>query len=139
MSGRFLEPGERDPVVRRERLTDERIAGIASLAEALDFRVFIVELEGCHDKADLLERATKALGFPRSFGGNWDAWFDCLVDLSWHPAATGYVILFRNAQRLLQAAPESLDTALAIVGDACRVWADRGVTLRAFIDDSAAT
>jgi RNAse (barnase) inhibitor barstar len=111
------------------------MAGIAALARSLGYRVFTLDLHGCHDKTELLERSARGLGFPAWFGCNWDAWFDCLTDLSWHPIAPGYVILFRHTLLLQRTAPEALDTALAITEDAVRAWAERGVTLRAFVDD----
>ncbi|MGI9246161.1 MAG: barstar family protein, partial [Steroidobacteraceae bacterium] len=85
----------------------------------------------------LLDRAARALAFPDWFGRNWDAWFDCLSDLSGQPQAPGYVLLWRRALNLQQSSPEVLDTALAIVEDAARAWAERGVTLRAFVDVAA--
>ena len=44
------------------------------------------------------------------------------------------MLVLRHALGMHRTAPETLDTALAIVEDAARVWADRGVTLRAFVD-----
>lgn len=122
------------PSVRRVALGDDAVAGIEALAASLGLRVIEVDLGTCRDKGDLLDRTSKALAFPAWFGGNWDAWFDCLTDLSWQPPAAGYVLLLRHALRLRQTAPEALDTALAILEDAARVWATRGVTLRAFVD-----
>ena len=83
---------------------------------------------------DALRAISRALQFPDWFGGNWDAWFDCLTDLGWHAPAPGYVLVVRRALGMHRTAPETLDTALAIIEDAARVWADRGVTLRAFVD-----
>jgi len=120
--------------VQRLVLNDERVAGLRALAESLGYSVFDADLIGCHDKAGLLERLGRAMAFPDWFGGNWDAWFDCLTDLGWHPPAPGYVLVVRRALGMNRTAPETLDTALAIVEDAARVWSDRGVTLRAFVD-----
>ena len=120
--------------VQRVALNDDRVAGLRALADSLGYAVFDADLTGCHDKAGLLERLGRAMSFPDWFGGNWDAWFDCLTDLGWHPPAPGYVLVVRRARGMHRTAPETLDTALAIVEDAARVWADRGVTLRAFVD-----
>ena len=121
-------------VVQRATLDDARTDGLRLLAAALGYGVFEADLAGCHDKAGLLDRLARALSFPDRFGGNWDAWFDCLTDLGWHRPAPGYVLLCRRALGMHRSAPEALDTALAIVEDAARVWADRGVTVRAFVD-----
>lgn len=130
------EPGRNDAThgVQHVALSDERVAGLRALAAALGYTVFEADLGGCHDKAGLLERLARAMAFPEWFGGNWDAWFDCLTDLGWHAPAPGYVLVLRHALGAHRTAPEALDTALAIVEDAARVWADRGVTLRAFVD-----
>jgi hypothetical protein len=129
-------PGTNDDraCVQRIALNDERVAGLRAFAESLGYRLFEADLTGCHDKAGLLERLGRAMAFPDWFGGNWDAWFDCLTDLGWHAPAAGYVLVVRRALGMHRIAPETLDTALAIVEDAARVWAERGVTLRAFVD-----
>jgi hypothetical protein len=75
-----------------------------------------------------------ALAFPDWFGHNWDAFFDCLVDLGWQPRAGGYVVLLRHVAELRAAAPEALDTAFAICDDAARVWAERGVHFRVLVE-----
>lgn len=124
----------RAEAVRRLPLPDATVAGIEALAQSVGLRVHVVDLTGCATKADLLERAAAALVFPAWFGHNWDAWFDCLTDFSWLPAASGHVLLLRHASGLRQASPEVLDTALAIVEDAARVWAGRGTQFVAFID-----
>ena len=120
--------------VQRIALNDERVEGIRALATSLGYTVFEADLAGCHDKGGLLERLARAMAFPQWFGGNWDAWFDCLSDLGWQAPASGYVMVLRHALGMHRTAPETLDTALAIVEDAARVWADRGITLRAFVD-----
>ncbi|MBS0624875.1 MAG: barstar family protein [Verrucomicrobia bacterium] len=38
---------------------------------------------GIKEKKDLLNAISLGLFFPDYFGGNWDALFDCLIDLSW--------------------------------------------------------
>ena len=71
-------------------------------------------------------------GFPQWFGGNWDALFDCLADLSWRPAA-GHLLLLENAELFRREAPEVFDTAVAILQDVAVYWSRRNVTFRAFI------
>jgi len=119
-------------LVRDAALTDDTIRGLELLASSLDWPCYIVELSGCIDKAELLERCADALRFPSWFGQNWDAFFDCLADLSWRPAR-GYVLLLEHADTMRRDAPESLDTALAILGDAASAWESRGVPFRVFV------
>ena len=124
-------------LVRCVRLDDAGVRGIEEVSQSLGRPCFVVDLRDCHDKACLLERSAAALGFPDWFGHNWDGWFDCLADLSWQPVARGYVIVLRHADALRAAAPEAFDTAVTILGDASKVWADRDVELRVFIDADA--
>jgi Barstar (barnase inhibitor) len=91
------------------------------------------DLAGCVDKEELLARVAAALEFPGWFGRNWDAFFDCLADLSWLPAG-GHVLVLLNAAEMRERAPETLDTAMMIMRDAASVWTGRGEMLRVFLD-----
>ena len=91
-----------------------------------------IDLAGCSDKAGLLERTATALAFPDWFGGNWDAFYDCLADLGWRDAA-GWLLVLENTGDLRRHAPEALDTAVAILGDAAEAWQARGRVFRAFV------
>ena len=113
-------------------LTDEAVTEIFALARSLGFDCTRIELAGCSDKAEFLARIAAALGFPAWFGHNWDAFFDCLTDLSWRPAL-GYVLILEHATELKTTEPEVFDTALAILGDAATVWQARGAPFRAFV------
>ena len=113
-------------------LTPEAADAVLSLARSLGLDAVRIDLDGCVDKAGFLDRTAAALGFPAWFGGNWDAFFDCLADLGWRPAQ-GYVLVFENTGDLRRHAPESLDTALAILADAATSWDERGKPFRAFV------
>ena len=102
------------------------------LAASLGLDAVRIDLEGCSDKAGLLERVATALGFPEWFGGNWDALYDCLADLDWRET-TGWLLVFENTGDLRRHAPEALDTAVAILGDVAAAWAARGRVFRAFV------
>jgi RNAse (barnase) inhibitor barstar len=113
-------------------LTPEATAALCSLAGSLGFEAVHIDLAHCGDKTSFLERTAEALAFPAWFGQNWDAFFDCLADLSWRPAR-GYVLLLEQADTMRRDAPEALDTALAIMGDAASAWESRGVPFRVFV------
>jgi len=113
-------------------LTPEATAALCSLAGSLGFDAVRIDLATCGDKTSFLERMAEALAFPAWFGQNWDAFFDCLADLGWRPAR-GYVLLLEHADTMRCDAPEALDTALAILGDAASAWESRGVPFRVFV------
>jgi RNAse (barnase) inhibitor barstar len=76
-----------------------------------------IELAGCRDKADLLQRFARALRFPADFGDNWDALADCLRDLAWLPG-WGHLLLLDRADELQRAAPDAFAVLLGILDDA---------------------
>lgn len=48
---------------------------------------FVARLQGAFAKTELLAALQTALHLPPYFGHNWDALYDCLIDLSWlHPS-----------------------------------------------------
>ena len=111
---------------------DGTAAALQRLGASLGLDAVRIDLAGCSDKAGLLERVAAALAFPDWFGGNWDALYDCLADLAWREAA-GWLLVLENTGDLRRHAPEALDTAVAILGDAAEAWAARGRVFRAFV------
>ena len=118
--------------IRVGPLTNAAAADLCRKAEHQGWNCAHINLDGCVDKDELLRRIAVALGFPQWFGGNWDALFDCLADLSWRPAA-GHLLLLENAELFRREAPEVFDTAVAILQDVAVYWSRRSVTFRAFI------
>lgn len=50
---------------------------------AVDGTVVMRVPPNLHRKRQLMLEYVRRLGFPRYFGWNWDAFYDCLCDLSW--------------------------------------------------------
>ena len=120
------------PAVQSLEMTPQAATALVALAASLGLEAVRIDLAGCQDKAGFLERIAVALNFPAWFGANWDALYDCLTDLSWRQGQ-GWVLILENAHDLRQAAPETLDTALAIMTDAAVAWDERGLPLRVFV------
>ena len=134
-----MSPTGKTPDVRAERNEPQRVGAeqldaLIQAAKRAGHVVIPLDLRSCADKATLLTIASAAFDFPHWFGHNWDAFFDCLVDLASARRATGCVIILRNAAAMREHAPEALDTALGILEDAAKVWERRGVAMRTFID-----
>lgn len=91
-----------------------RSAAITRLAEAHGWRIYRLEGRGIGGKADLLTRSAEALRFPSYFGHNWDAFEECLNDMSWAPEEPA-LLLFDHAGRFAAAEPEQFATALEIL------------------------
>lgn len=105
---------------------------IAAATRELGFLFRHVDLAGCADKTDFLDRIAAALDFPAWFGRNWDALADCLGDLDWLPAP-GYVIVLEHADRFRVAAETDFVTALETLEGAAHEWADAGVPMWIFV------
>ena len=81
-----------------------------------------IDLAGATGKEALMGRVSRALGFPRWFGGNWDALEDCLTDLSWS-TADGHVLLIEGAGDMTG---DERGIFIDILASAAAWWADRG-------------
>ena len=113
-------------------LTPEAADAVVRLAQSLGLDAVRIDLDGCAEKSEFLERTAAALGFPSWFGGNWDAFFDCLADLSWRPAR-GHVLVFENTADMRRHAPEALDTAITILRDVAAARDQHGRPFRVFL------
>lgn len=107
----------------------DRLAKTALLHE---LRACRIDLAGCRDRDELLQRLSVSLELPPSFGYNWDALADCLRDLRWIPA-WGYVLLFDHVDDLRRAAEADFDILLGVLDDAATFGCDHEVPWFAFL------
>jgi RNAse (barnase) inhibitor barstar len=77
---------------------------------------------GLATERDLLNVLDEGLRFPDYFGGNWDALWECICDLSWLDHAQIIVI---HQDLPMKADAAQCRTYLSIMGDAVRYWARR--------------
>ena len=93
-------------------------------ASAQGLCCFHIDGEGIQSKKMFLETVSRAMEFPKYFGGNWDAMEDCMTDLSWKPAR-GYCLLYDHAGDFALATPGEFATALEIFRAASDFWASQ--------------
>jgi hypothetical protein len=114
-----------------QRLSDASKSGVYRASrsdEILDaasggtLEIARIGLDGVSEKEALMRRIAQALGFPRWFGGNWDALEDCLTDLSWSKAG-GHVLLIDGADGL---PGDERGILVDILASAASSWAERG-------------
>lgn len=96
--------------------------------EKAGWRLFYLDGREIHDKASFLQAVATAMEFPAYFRPNWDAFEECVNDLSWAPAQ-GYVILFDHAGRFELSAPRDWATAMDIFEDAVASWRSAGTPM----------
>lgn len=73
------------------------------------------------DDAQFFDEAGAALQFPYYFGENWDAFWDCIIDLTWLRAASFLVIIDR-VDFLLKDSDRSFSTLMKILDAANGYW-----------------
>jgi hypothetical protein len=84
-------------------------------------RIVPVRLVAARDKNAFLNAIAKALQFPDYFGHNWDAFYDCLLDLK-HGDGAGTLLVLREASGFARAEPEEFAAATATLEDAADYW-----------------
>lgn len=116
--------GELPPAVYR-LMSRAAVETVAERVEANGWRCFALNGDTIDNKSSFLAACASALHFPDYFGRNWDAFEECLNDLSW-VTAKGYVVLYDNAENFARNAPEEWDVAFDILGDAVGNWQKHG-------------
>lgn len=102
-------------------VTRSATAHIQNVAKARGLEFMQVDLKGVTGKTAFLKKAARGLGFPAYFGMNWDAFGDCLTDMSWRPAA-GYVILLNDYRSFAAKAPADAQVARRIFDSSAQYW-----------------
>ena len=98
---------------------------IADAAQAAGLALWRVDIGRVHDKQGLTALVAKTLAFPQWFGGNWDAFEDCLGDLSWHPAP-GYVLLLEHGKHFGAGHKQEFVTAVEVLDGVAQYWQGQG-------------
>lgn len=111
---------------------DEDIALLDIACGGAGLHTLRIDLQGCEDKARLLQRLADGLATPAGQGRNWDALSDQLRDLSWWPAS-GYALLLPHASALRDADETSFETLLDILDEAAVDWQARDIPFWAFL------
>ncbi len=106
-------------------MSDDIHADIEKASKVAKLAYFHIEGKKIEKKEQFLNHASVAMHFPDYFGGNWDAFADCLEDLSWHEAK-GYVVLFDHYDGLASHAHGQFDTLLEIFQSAVEFWREQG-------------
>lgn len=99
---------------------------IRRLAEDHGFIFFHIEGKTVDSKERFLAVVSKALRFPDYFGMNWDAFEDCLTDMSPYEDSDRYLIVYDGFEAFAAREPEEFNTAVEIFKDATSFWAYEG-------------
>lgn len=101
--------------------TRAQVKSFAATAAEQGWRFFYLAGQGITSKRQFLQACAQAMEFPAYFGHNWDAFEECIRDLSWLPAR-GYLLLYDDVANFARHSPDEWATAAAILGDAVQHW-----------------
>ncbi len=99
-------------------------------AAAAGHRFFHVDLHGCTGKKAVLVALGRAFAFPRWYGANLDALYDCLTDLPDKHGGPGFVVVVENLPRSGAFDADQRAALLDVFGDTIEDFARRGIALR---------
>ncbi len=98
---------------------------LSKVTEQRGLAFFLLDGRGIHDKDHFLATAARVMNFPDYFRPNWDAFEDCITDMSWHNAA-GFFIFYEAFDDLEKAAPSEFKTLLEIFKSSAEFWRKQG-------------
>lgn len=113
-------------------LPARHLAQLRPVADALGFSFAAVDLHAVRQRRTALQRIASSLQFPEGFGGNLDALFDSLTDLSWRQAA-GHVVVLSEAAALAKHDGD-LARLLAVFADASEDWRRQAIPFWVLVD-----
>ena len=99
---------------------------------AKEMRVVPVRLVAVRDKNAFLNALAKALQFPDYFGHNWDAFYDCLLDLE--HGQNGTLLVLRDASGFARAEQDEFAAAVDTLADAADYWKGEGKALLVVVE-----
>lgn len=112
--------GERSPGLYRVT-TEGNIDELSSLCKEYSFQFFHINGNDVTTKAEFFQASAKTMNFPDYFGDNWDAFSDCIDDLSWL-SADGYILLYTQPDNFANNDPSEWSIALDIFQEVVESW-----------------
>jgi RNAse (barnase) inhibitor barstar len=110
-----------------------RVQDLADEASELGQHFLYAHCANAQSKQEVLETIATSFLFPKHFGKNYDALYDCLTDLV-QKAGTqpGFVIVLEHLPIAQKFDKEGRETLLDVFREATEFWAERKVAFRVF-------
>lgn len=108
------------------------VPALVALADLAGWQHFVIDLRGVAHKLQFLDKCAQVMAFPSYARRNWDAFEECVNDLSW-THAPGYLLLLDRSRRFATNDSESWQTALDILREAAAHWQSRGITFSVLV------
>ena len=110
-----------------------RVPELAEEASRLGQHFLYANCAAAQTKAEVLETIATSFLFPKHFGKNYDALYDCLTDLVHKAGAQpGFVIVLEGLPATQKFDKEARETLLDVFREAAEFWAERKVNFRVF-------
>lgn len=107
------------------------LRAVQAAAKKAGFTLFHIDGRNIERKEQLLNHVATALRLPKSFGHNWDALEECLIDLE--ADGEGIVVYYDHIDGLLGAHPDQFETLVEILRDAVQSWKEDGTPMAVFL------
>ncbi len=117
--------GEKAPGIYRLTSRARPSSVLAAVADH-GWQGFYLDGRSIADKEAFLQAGAEAMHFPAYFGHNWDAFEECVTELTWRPAP-GYVLLYDKMARFANGDPQEWAMAQSILEDATNYWQAQSV------------
>ena len=102
-------------------LPNAELRSVQSAAKKANYAFFHIDGKTIERKEQLMNHVATSLHLPKTFGHNWDALEECLIELD-EGDHDGFVILYDHIDGLLAAHPDQFETLVEILRDAVGSW-----------------
>lgn len=110
-----------------------RVQDLAEEAARLGEHFLFAYCGTAQSKQEVLETIATSFLFPKHFGKNYDALYDCLTDqVSKAGEQPGFVIVLEALPIAQKFDKEGRETLLDVFREAAEFWAERGIAFRVF-------
>jgi len=110
-----------------------RVPDLADEARRQGLHFLYASCAHAQTKAEVLEIISTSFLFPKNFGKNYDALFDCLTDLMAKAGPQpGFVVVLEGLPVVAKFDKEARETLLDAFRDAAEFWGEKKITFRVF-------
>jgi RNAse (barnase) inhibitor barstar len=109
-------------------LPNAELRAVQSAAKKANYAFFHIDGKTIERKEQLMNHVATSLHLPKTFGHNWDALEECLIELD-EGDHDGFVILYDHIDGLLAAHPDQFETLVEILRDAVGSWKEDGTAM----------
>ena len=109
-------------------LPNAELRAVQSAAKRANYAFFHIDGKTIERKEQLMNHVATSLHLPKTFGHNWDALEECLIELD-EGDHDGFVILYDHIDGLLAAHPDQFETLVEILRDAVGSWKEDGTAM----------